>query len=58
MLAAGYPIAITETYGLGAIGGDSSVASQIIGYTSGGWNDRDGQALSAATPPGVDSTAP
>jgi hypothetical protein len=56
--AAGYPIAITETYGLGAIGGDSSVASQSTGYTSRGWNDWGGQALSAATPPWVDSTAP
>jgi hypothetical protein len=58
VLAAGYPIAITETYGLDAIGGDSSVASQSIGYTWRGWNDWGGQALSAATPPWVDSTAP
>ena len=58
MLGAGHPIAITETYGLGAIGGDSSIASQSIGCTSRGWNDWDGQALSAATPPWVDSTAP
>jgi len=47
VLAAGYPIAITETYGLGAIGGYSWAASQGIGYTWWGWNDWGSQPLSA-----------
>lgn len=39
VLAAGYPIVITETYGLDAIGGYSWAASQKIGYLWWGWND-------------------
>jgi hypothetical protein len=60
VLAAGYPIMITETYGLGAIGGYGWAASQSIGYTWWGWNDWGGQALTAelAIPPWVDSVAP
>lgn len=60
VLAAGYPIVITETYGLGAIGGYSWAASQHIGYLWWGWNDWGGAALSSelGTPPWFDSTAP
>jgi len=60
VLAAGYPIAITETYGLGAIGGYSWAASKGIGYTWCCWNDWGGQALSAelSIPPWYSSTAP
>jgi hypothetical protein len=47
VLAAGYPILITETYGLGAIGGYAWAASQGIGYTWWGWNDWGNQPLSA-----------
>jgi hypothetical protein len=47
VLAAGYPIAITETYGLGAIGGYGWAASQRIGYVWWGWNDWGNQALTA-----------
>jgi hypothetical protein len=46
VLAAGYPILITETYGLNAIGGYSWAASQGIGYTWWGWNDWGSQPLS------------
>jgi hypothetical protein len=60
VLAAGYPIAITETYGLGAIGGYAWAASQGIGYTWWGWNDWGSQPLSADlnAAPWSDSTAP
>src|SRR6202034_4024580 len=60
VLAAGYPIVITETYGLGAIGGYSWTASQGIGYTWWGWNDWSGQQLSGelSQAPGFQSTAP
>jgi hypothetical protein len=47
VLAAGYPVVITETYGLGTIGGYGWAASHGIGYTWWGWNDWAGQALSA-----------
>jgi hypothetical protein len=58
--AAGYPIAITETYGLGAIGGYGWAASQGIGYTWWGWNDWGSQPLSAELnkAPWFASTAP
>jgi len=60
VLAAGFPIVITETYGLGAIGGYGWASSQGIGYTWWGWNDWGGQALSAElnTPPWFASTPP
>ena len=60
VLAAGYPIVITETYGLEAIDGYMWAASHNIGYLWWGWNDwRDqplGQELSQ--PPWFHSTAP
>jgi len=60
VLAAGYPIAITETYGLGAIGGYGWAASQRIGYIWWGWNDWGNQPLTADlnAAPWLDSTAP
>ena len=60
VLAAGYPIVITETYGLGAIGGYAWAASKSIGYTWWGWNDWGGQALSAmlSKAPWFSATAP
>jgi len=60
VLAASFPIAITETYGLGAIGGYGWAASHGIGYTWWGWNDWGGQQLSAelAMAPWYNSTAP
>jgi len=60
VLAAGFPIAITETYGLRAIGGYSWAASQGIGYAWWGWNDWGDQPLSAelARAPWYASTAP
>jgi hypothetical protein len=60
VLAAGFPIVITETYGLGAIGGYEWAASQHIGYLWWGWNDWGGQPLSAelSHPPWYRSTAP
>jgi hypothetical protein len=60
VLAAGFPIVITETYGLGAIGGYDWAASQHIGYLWWGWNDWGGQPLSAelSHPPWFRSTAP
>ncbi len=60
VLAAGYPIAITETYGLGAIGGYGWAASQRIGYIWWGWNDWGNQPLTADlnAAPWSDSTAP
>jgi hypothetical protein len=60
VLAAGYPIVITETYGLGAIGGYAWAASQSIGYTWWGWNDWGGQALTAilSKAPWFSATAP
>ncbi len=60
VLAAGFPIAITETYGLGAIGGYGWAASQAIGYIWWGWNDWGNQPLSADlnAAPWSDSTAP
>jgi endoglucanase len=60
VLAAGYPIVITETYGLGAIGGYDWAASQNIGYLWWGWNDWGGQPLSVelSRPPWFESTAP
>ena len=60
VLAAGYPIVITETYGLGAIGGYSWAASHGIGYIWWGWNDWGGQPLSTQlnTAPWFQSTAP
>jgi len=60
VLAAGFPIVITETYGLGAIGGYDWAASQHIGYLWWGWNDWGGQPLSAelSHPPWYRSTAP
>ena len=60
VLAAGFPIAITETYGLGAIGGYGWAASQRIGYIWWGWNDWGNQALSADlnAAPWSDGTAP
>ncbi len=60
ILAAGYPIAITETYGLGAIGGYGWAASEHIGYTWWGWNDWGSQPLSAelSKAPWFASTAP
>ena len=60
VLTAGYPIVITETFGLGAIGGYHWAASHGIGYTWWGWNDWGGQALAAELnrPPWYASTAP
>jgi len=60
VLAAGFPIVITETFGLGAIGGYDWAASQHIGYLWWGWNDWGGQPLSAelSHPPWYRSTAP
>jgi endoglucanase len=60
VLAAGFPIVITETYGLGAIGGYDWAASQNIGYLWWGWNDWGGRALNAelSRPPWYRSTAP
>jgi len=46
VLAAGYPIAITETYGLGAIGGYHWAAAHGIGYLWWGWGDWGGRPLS------------
>jgi hypothetical protein len=45
VLSAGYPIVITETYGLNAIGGYQWAASQNIGYLWWGWGDWDGRPL-------------
>jgi hypothetical protein len=60
VLAHGFPIAITETYGLGAIGGYAWAASQHIGYIWWGWNDWGNQPLSADlnAAPWAQSTAP
>jgi hypothetical protein len=60
VLAAGYPIMITEMFSLGAIGGSHWAASQSIGYVWWGWNDWAGQALSAelTTPPWFNGTGP
>jgi endoglucanase len=50
VLAAGYPILITETYGLDAIGGYKWAAAQGIGYTWCCWNDWGSQpSLAIAT---------
>jgi hypothetical protein len=48
VLAAGYPILITETYGLEAIGGYKWAASQGIGYAWCCWNDWGMQSSLAA----------
>jgi len=45
VLAAGYPIVITETYGLGAIGGLTWVEKEHIGVLGWGPNDWGNQAL-------------
>ena len=60
VLAAGYPIVITETYGLAAIGGYGWPRSKDIGYMWWGWNDWGGGALSGelSTAPWFHSTAP
>jgi hypothetical protein len=65
VLAAGYPILITETYGFDAAldGGKNAngytwAAANGIGYLWWGWNDWGSQALSAANPPWYMSTAP
>jgi endoglucanase len=63
VLAAGYPILITETYGLGAIGGYKWAASQGIGYAWCCWNDWGMQmslavAIASEGPPWFQSTAP
>ena len=67
VLAAGYPIIVTETYGFDAAldGGKNAngytwAASNKIGYLWWGWNDWNGQALSTITgqPPWYLSTAP
>jgi endoglucanase len=63
VLAAGYPILITETYGLDAIGGYKWAASQGIGYAWCCWNDWGMQSsLAVATasegPPWFQSTPP
>jgi len=60
VLAANYPIVITETYGLVAIGGYGWTASKGIGYMWWGWNDWGGAALSSelGTAPWFDSAAP
>ena len=63
VLAAGYPILITETYGLDAIGGYKWAASQGIGYAWCCWNDWGMQPSLAAAfaeqgPPWFQSTAP
>ena len=67
VLAAGYPIVITETYGFNAAingGQDASgytwAASQGIGYLWWGWNDWGGGPLSdnLSTPPWLYGTGP
>jgi len=60
VLDAGYPIVITETYGLGNVGGYGWASSRGVGYIWWGWNDWGGQPLSAElnTAPWFQSTAP
>jgi endoglucanase len=63
VLAAGYPILITETYGLDAIGGYKWAASQGIGYAWCCWNDWGMQsslaiAIASQGPPWFMGTAP
>jgi|GEM_PF-1554017 len=67
VLAAGYPIAVTETYGFDAAldgqknaNGYTWAASQGIGYIWWGWNDWGNQALSTllSETPWYESTAP
>jgi hypothetical protein len=60
VLAAGYPIVVTETYGLEAIDGYTWAASQKIGYLWWGWNDWHGQPLSQelSQPPWFHGTPP
>jgi hypothetical protein len=60
VLDAGYPIVITETYGLGAVGGYQWAASQNIGYLWWGWSDWDGRPLGSqfGHPPWFHSTPP
>jgi endoglucanase len=63
VLAAGYPILITETYGLDAIGGYKWAASQGIGYAWCCWNDWGSQsslavAIASEGPPWFMGTAP
>jgi hypothetical protein len=67
VLAAGYPIVITETYGFdqNLDGGKSAngypwARAHSIGYLWWGWNDWSGQSIASevASPPWLDSTAP
>ena len=60
VLDAGYPIVITETYGLGNVGGYGWASSRGVGYIWWGWNDWGAQPLSAElnTAPWFQSTAP
>jgi hypothetical protein len=67
VLAAGYPVVITETYGFNAAldGGKNAngyawAASHNIGYLWWGWNDWGGQQLSSllSEAPWYMSTAP
>jgi endoglucanase len=66
VLAAGYPIVITETYGFDStLDGKSNAngytwaASENIGYIWWGWNDWDGtMSLLTSSPPWVSGTAP